>query len=400
MSYNFTLNIPTKSSPCYKSTQLPIHFEEDHGLQGTLAVALIDCPADDGLAHTEYYASQPFVSEAKSFVESADLFNWQLLFKTINNPETSKLNNLSTSCELLLDSSALSTPSSVMESSKHEHTDNPDKEQALHSPDYFSIVSPAHTEDTLTTTLESQPSSLSILNSNLYIKFPTDLTPPYTSNNKSSKGAAVNFGLWSDTFNSVGRCKTLAEMSPMQIEAFLQHYDTLEASSNQQLRNQMTSTYTDKQQSNADINCKTLNCEYSTLSCKDFLDRVADGPTSPSMARCDGGMTNALIDRLNSRIVGNSYAAKANPPRPPNAFILFRCEHQREMQQMHPDKTMQEISKMLGDIWNQQPANSELKQRFKRLAAAEREAHKKIWPNYKYTCGKRRVRAKNRKLAS
>lgn len=399
MSHRPALNISTQNCSYYKNIQSPIHIGEDCGLQGTLALAMTDCRADDDPKHTEYCVPQSFVSEIKSSMDSTALSNWQQRFKTVNNNEPSRLYDSFTSYEWLSDSSALSTPLSLLEFSDYEHTGSSDNEQVLRSSDYFPVVSVSYTGDPPADAYKGQDPLLLVSNSNLYTNLPTNLTPPCSSNNKGSQEAAVNSDLWPGASNSASRCRTLAEMSPMQIESFLQHCATFKANSIQQLKYQTASTKIDKQQPNAYANYTPMNCEYNVLSCKDFLDRAAYKPRKPAAAHSNGQMTSTFIGRSNSGMISISYAAKANPPRPPNAFILFRCERQRKMQQMHPDKTMQEISKMLGDIWNQEPADSELKQRFKRLAATEREVHKKIWPNYKYTCGKRRAKRKSRKTS-
>lgn len=397
MTHRLAVNIPIKSCSNYGDTQSPVRLGEDHELRGTLALAMTEYPTDDGLAHTEYCAPQSFVSETKAYVDSAALPDWQLLFKTVNNQEPSELYDSSTNYGRLADLSAISAPVSILESSDYKCIDSSDNEQAFRPPDYFPVASAAYIRDPPADAFNSQDSSLLVLNSAPYTKFSANLTLPCTSDNKGSQEAVVNSDLWSSTSNSASQSKTLSEMSPMQIEAFLQQCGIPKADLSQQLKHRIASTKTDKQQSDICTNCTVLSCECDALNCRDLLDRDVHKPKSPFMAHCDGRMTSTFIGRSNNRIIGINNAAKANPPRPSNAFILFRCGHQREMQQMHPDKTMQEISKMLGDIWNQEPEDSELKQRFKRLAATEREVHKKIWPNYKYTCGKRRARTKNKK---
>jgi len=70
------------------------------------------------------------------------------------------------------------------------------------------------------------------------------------------------------------------------------------------------------------------------------------------------------------------------PPRPPNAFILYRKDKQKSVQEREVGITNNEVSKVIGDMWKQE--TKEVKDHYQALAQQSREQHQKEYPGYKY----------------
>jgi hypothetical protein len=70
------------------------------------------------------------------------------------------------------------------------------------------------------------------------------------------------------------------------------------------------------------------------------------------------------------------------PPRPPNAFILYRKDKQKSVQEREIGITNNEVSKVIGDMWKQE--TKEVKDHYQALAQQSREQHQKEYPGYKY----------------
>jgi HMG (high mobility group) box len=69
-------------------------------------------------------------------------------------------------------------------------------------------------------------------------------------------------------------------------------------------------------------------------------------------------------------------------PRPPNAFILYRKEHQPLLKQQNPSLHNNEISKILGKQWNSE--HESVKSRYKRMAERIKHKHAADNPGYQY----------------
>jgi len=69
-------------------------------------------------------------------------------------------------------------------------------------------------------------------------------------------------------------------------------------------------------------------------------------------------------------------------PRPPNAFILFRVEHQPIVRHQNPTATVQQISVLLGKLWREQ--SPEVRRKYAEMAIIAKEDHKRKYPDYKF----------------
>jgi len=70
------------------------------------------------------------------------------------------------------------------------------------------------------------------------------------------------------------------------------------------------------------------------------------------------------------------------PPRPPNAFILYRRSKQPDIVAQNEGISNNEVSKQVGEMWHKEPLEEKLK--FQRLADAAKMEHMKKYPEYKY----------------
>ncbi|KAJ3060492.1 hypothetical protein HK102_009473 [Quaeritorhiza haematococci] len=68
------------------------------------------------------------------------------------------------------------------------------------------------------------------------------------------------------------------------------------------------------------------------------------------------------------------------PPRPPNAFILYRREKHSTFKDT--DLTNNEISKIVGQMWNLE--SEEVKNNYRCMAEEHKRVHKQLYPSYKY----------------
>jgi len=70
------------------------------------------------------------------------------------------------------------------------------------------------------------------------------------------------------------------------------------------------------------------------------------------------------------------------PPRPPNAFILYRRAKQPGIVARHQGITNNEVSKEIGRMWHEEPAD--IRQKFQKMADAAKQEHMKKYPEYRY----------------
>ncbi|USW48051.1 Putative High mobility group box domain-containing protein [Septoria linicola] len=101
-------------------------------------------------------------------------------------------------------------------------------------------------------------------------------------------------------------------------------------------------------------------------------DKDLDLPdASPAHTRSDSGDIHVCICQPEPKI-----------PRPRNAFILYRQNQQAQVVAQNPGLANPEISKIIGEQWQNQPA--EIKNRWKALAEEEKLRHQQQYPSYRY----------------
>lgn len=71
-----------------------------------------------------------------------------------------------------------------------------------------------------------------------------------------------------------------------------------------------------------------------------------------------------------------------NPPRPPNAFILYRKSKQAEIVSVHRGISNNDVSRIIGQMWKSE--NEEVKEEYQRAAETIKIEHRLQYPNYRY----------------
>ncbi|CAG8507420.1 4247_t:CDS:1 [Acaulospora morrowiae] len=87
--------------------------------------------------------------------------------------------------------------------------------------------------------------------------------------------------------------------------------------------------------------------------------------------------------------------SKKSPPRPPNAFILYRKAKQPGIIASHKHLTNAEISKKISDMWKSESNETILM--WERLADQKKLEHMQTYPNYVYCPNKNRSKVDKRK---
>ncbi|CAG8454357.1 12503_t:CDS:1 [Acaulospora colombiana] len=78
----------------------------------------------------------------------------------------------------------------------------------------------------------------------------------------------------------------------------------------------------------------------------------------------------------------NSKTKVKKPPRPPNAFILYRRAKQPGIVAKNQGITNNEVSKEIGRMWHEEP--QEVRSKFQKMADAAKQEHMKKYPEYRY----------------
>ena len=123
------------------------------------------------------------------------------------------------------------------------------------------------------------------------------------------------------------------------------------------------------------------------------------GVQAHSSHRADYGQSSLDGQRKGQR---EAEPAEPHTPRPPNAWILYRSQKFREIQQQRDaqtslgssesPKSQAEISRIISQMWQNETAA--VKQRFEALADEKKLAHQRMYPTYRYRPKKK---AKNSK---
>ncbi|KAJ8486987.1 hypothetical protein ONZ51_g4488 [Trametes cubensis] len=82
---------------------------------------------------------------------------------------------------------------------------------------------------------------------------------------------------------------------------------------------------------------------------------------------------------------GKSSKAAQQPPRPPNAWLIYRAEKVKELHRTLPEGAVlvqSEASRLISPMWASEPR--EVRAEFERRAEAAKEEHARLYPGYKY----------------
>ncbi|KAJ1927968.1 hypothetical protein IWQ60_002474 [Tieghemiomyces parasiticus] len=87
---------------------------------------------------------------------------------------------------------------------------------------------------------------------------------------------------------------------------------------------------------------------------------------------------------MNVKMGGNKLAKtkEFKVGRPPNKFMIYRCDKQKEVARDNPTLNQKYISQLIGKMWVNEA--KEIKEHYTRLADIGRQEHKKRHPNYRY----------------
>ncbi|EPT02597.1 hypothetical protein FOMPIDRAFT_140591, partial [Fomitopsis schrenkii] len=88
----------------------------------------------------------------------------------------------------------------------------------------------------------------------------------------------------------------------------------------------------------------------------------------------------------------------SKPPRPPNAWILYRIDKLRELAERRdptaPKRLQPEISKEISELWKAE--DPEVKREYERIADIKKQEHQMQYPNYKFQPIKKEDRVRQR----
>ncbi|KAJ1980636.1 slightly ste11-like protein [Dimargaris verticillata] len=116
-------------------------------------------------------------------------------------------------------------------------------------------------------------------------------------------------------------------------------------------------------------------------------------PLSPKPAPVEAGKP-----KRTTRTRSRSRSSPNHIPRPRNAFIIYRQEkHQHVAQACPPNTPNKEISKIIGDMWKNEP--EVVKTEYHRQAEQEKKNHATMYPGYKY-CPRKSKNTKKLRIAA
>lgn len=117
---------------------------------------------------------------------------------------------------------------------------------------------------------------------------------------------------------------------------------------------------------------------------------VVNATSMVSSLNCTGGTSDVKFPQLvlartaaqtpRSGVIAKTKQKK--PPRPPNAFILYRRSKQSDIVATNKGITNNEVSKQIGEMWHKESVAE--KQKFQLLADQAKIEHLKKFPDYKY----------------
>jgi hypothetical protein len=116
--------------------------------------------------------------------------------------------------------------------------------------------------------------------------------------------------------------------------------------------------------------------------------------SSPPLFRQPLSTSNSTFPRVSSlyQMAGPVRSSPTNttqrvvqPPRPPNAWILYRSDMVRELPPVAPGtprRAQAEVSKMISDMWKAAPER--VRQHYEQLADAKKAEHQAMYPGYRF----------------
>ncbi|KIK98564.1 hypothetical protein PAXRUDRAFT_55546, partial [Paxillus rubicundulus Ve08.2h10] len=75
-------------------------------------------------------------------------------------------------------------------------------------------------------------------------------------------------------------------------------------------------------------------------------------------------------------------AYKVQPPRPPNAWILYRSDRLKELPPSKERRAQADVSKLISNMWKNE--KEEVKLEYERMADAKKAEHQRLYPSYRF----------------
>ncbi|KAF9230852.1 hypothetical protein BU15DRAFT_83101 [Melanogaster broomeanus] len=75
-------------------------------------------------------------------------------------------------------------------------------------------------------------------------------------------------------------------------------------------------------------------------------------------------------------------AYKVQPPRPPNAWILYRSDRLKDLPPSKERRAQADVSKLISDLWKNE--KEEVKLEYERMADARKAEHQRMYPSYRF----------------
>lgn len=82
------------------------------------------------------------------------------------------------------------------------------------------------------------------------------------------------------------------------------------------------------------------------------------------------------------------------PPRPPNAWILYRSDKLRELPPSSERRAQADVSRLISDMWKKE--SEAVKLEYERMADAKKAEHQRMYPDYRFQPMKKEDKARMR----
>ncbi|KIJ19098.1 hypothetical protein PAXINDRAFT_70028, partial [Paxillus involutus ATCC 200175] len=75
-------------------------------------------------------------------------------------------------------------------------------------------------------------------------------------------------------------------------------------------------------------------------------------------------------------------AYKVQPPRPPNAWILYRSDKLKDLPPSKERRAQADVSKLISNLWKNE--TEQVKLEYERMADARKAEHQRLYPSYRF----------------
>ncbi|GAA5868864.1 hypothetical protein JCM16303_000287 [Sporobolomyces ruberrimus] len=123
-------------------------------------------------------------------------------------------------------------------------------------------------------------------------------------------------------------------------------------------------------------------------------------PRSVQSDTNSGSLSSSSASPADASIPAAASTKPDRPPRPMNAWLLFRNAQVKHLQDQNPDerRAQGQLSKIIAGLWKSAPV--ETKREYEALAKAKKEEHARLYPDYRYMPREKAVKKPRRATAS